>query len=230
MCLLCCVECDRCSGKWFGWATRLVGGWMTSGLVSLRSYGDEVEEADSGRANTRARRLSVGECWCSVIARMCASCWERVTSPLVCDKKSRGPVPQGSVSLCEELWADVAREQRSPSERWSPPCCKRWILHVPLWCADRCLCCGLWREPERVASSACALQRHVLKQRAGWPNGSCVAGSVCLVRGYAQTRWARVVDCLKVDDQMVTKFNQPTKGLTRGGDLRFAQVDFPPSV
>ena len=179
---------------------------MARGRVSLRSCGDEVEEADSGHPSTIPPRLSFGECWCAIIARLCAGCWERVTSPLACEQQSYELVHQGSVSPCEVLWADEAREQCSPSERWRPARCQWWILHVPQWCADRCLCCRLWREPKRVTGSVCPLQRCILMQRDG------------------------DVDCLKTDDQMVPKSNQPTKGLNRGGDLRKVQVDVPSSV
>ena len=48
-------------------------------------------------------------------------------------------------------------------------------------------------------------------------------------RGCAPMRSAADVYSSVVSDQLVAKI-QPTKGLTRGGDLRKAQVDVPSSV
>jgi hypothetical protein len=60
-----------------------------------------------------------------------------------------------------------------------------------------------------------------------------IAGGVSPVssRGCAPMRSAGDVYSSVVTDQLVVKSNQkPTKGLTRGGDLREAQLDVPSTV
>ena len=66
--------------------------------------------------------------------------------------------------------------------------------------------------------------------RSGRSEPVSVAGSVFPMRGCAPIRNAGDVYSLMVSDQLVPKTNQPTKGLTSGGDLRQAQVDVPSSV